>query len=574
MDTQQSLDQRSPTVYKVGLLSKESANKKAWKKCFLKLVPDGIEYYYTRGNMNSNNIMTEMDMIHYLANEPMNGKIMFTTTAAQQQQQSQQQSSSDIQFKLSDNDHSTSDNNSSTSKTGGSSHNSKSSSSNSNSLLSALASMSPTSTTNVTTNTASSKKNIFMLTNPDTVHCFRASSANEMNEWMQMIRQLLEQLKLQQALQQQQQQFAAAAAAAASVENNHMTSGGNDDSDGDDDDDDDGYEDEKNVIVKDDDESAGDGGDDDDDEGSGSVQFHRPISQQPLHIKSASLHRLLAASSSAAALVPLTTTATTPSSYKSSHLNHHQQSSSSSTTTATATAGGGVNQQSSSSTSGGSGSGGNLLLVSEDDEYDIAMSATEIFLKDPKHRTPEEQAYVLAMQQYTNALLNHTQRHNVKPEYSLASGTCIFLIPEQHRTQIEREYVNDMVNEYLTQLHTSGVITAQQQQQQQQQAQLPKSSPSMTAANQQIQLQELVAKRAHEILSKKAADRTPEEQEYVNQLRSVANDLNRLEREHSATVQHSLLTGSVLLTRYPQERTIQDVEYLSAMNNLQLVNQE
>jgi hypothetical protein len=184
-------------------------------------------------------------------------------------------------------------------------------------------------------------------------------------------------------------------------------------------------------------------------------------------------------------------------------------------------------------------SGNAVLHLTEEEEYDIAMCSAEIFLKDPEDRTPEEQAYVLAMEQYVHALIDYGEKYHAKPEYSLASGTCIFSMPEEMRTQIEREYVSDITAEKATHLN---IIDK-------------KRDISMES---QIEMQDAAAK----IFAKPPSERTLEEREYVSKVRRTLRDISRIEREHGMKVQHSLMTSVLMHAKYEEERGLEDMEYL------------
>lgn len=209
--------------------------------------------------------------------------------------------------------------------------------------------------------------------------------------------------------------------------------------------------------------------------------------------------------------------------------------------------------------SASSSSANNVVLLSIEDEYDIAISAAQIFMKNEEDRTPEEQAYVLAMKQYTNVLMAHCCKHHAKPEYSLASGTAIFVVPEELRSFVEKEYVADICNETITQME---LVQKTKQ----------KNPTNAATTSQATKMKELpmehqieIARRAHEILDKPHHLRTNEEQEYVNQLRSVLVDVSRLEKAHGLNVQYSYgLSSTIMLAKYEQEKTMQDWEFWSA----------
>jgi len=205
-------------------------------------------------------------------------------------------------------------------------------------------------------------------------------------------------------------------------------------------------------------------------------------------------------------------------------------------------------------------SANNMVMLSIEDEYDIAISAAQIFMKNEEDRTPEEQAYVLAMKQYTNVLMAHCCKHRVKPEYSLASGTAIFVVPEDLRSFVEKEYVADICNETITQME---LVQRMKEKNCTNAAATMSHGTKMKELPMEHQIE--IARRAHEILDKPHHLRTNEEQEYVNQLRSVLVDVSRLEKEHGLNLQYSYgLSSTIMLAKYEQERTMQDWEFWSA----------
>lgn len=84
----------------------------------------------------------------------------------------------------------------------------------------------------------------------------------------------------------------------------------------------------------------------------------------------------------------------------------------------------------------------NLQWAYEEDE--IATCAAEILKKDPIYRTNEEQAYVLALEDYQRKLSEHMKKNKTKPLHNKATATCIFTIPKEERTKKELEYTNDI----------------------------------------------------------------------------------------------------------------------------------
>jgi flagellar motor switch/type III secretory pathway protein FliN len=184
------------------------------------------------------------------------------------------------------------------------------------------------------------------------------------------------------------------------------------------------------------------------------------------------------------------------------------------------------------------------LFLTQEDEYDIALSAAEIFLKDESDRTPEEQAYVLAMRQYRAQLEEHCKNVGAKPEYSFASGTSIFVVPEQERTPVEKEYISDIANEYSEEVKN---------QQNDRNAKIP------------LDVQVEIAEAAAKIFAKNPDARTEEEKEYVFKMEEYLRDVVRAERQYNLKAKHSLLSSALMLAKYPEERDAEDIQYLEDM---------
>nr|CAG4715484.1 unnamed protein product [Naegleria fowleri] len=165
----------------------------------------------------------------------------------------------------------------------------------------------------------------------------------------------------------------------------------------------------------------------------------------------------------------------------------------------------------------GGGSSGPLLT--EDEEYNIAMSAVEIFLKKEEGRTPQEQAYILALNEYRRKLEEHAKRVNARPDYSLSVGTCIFLIPEKDRTPSEQEYIKDVISAFTdeTKDHDKHRL-------------LP------------LKIQLDIVKAAKIIKEKPEKDRTEDEKQYLIRVEEIERQIVKLCMKHGVRVNHSLGT--------------------------------
>lgn len=159
-------------------------------------------------------------------------------------------------------------------------------------------------------------------------------------------------------------------------------------------------------------------------------------------------------------------------------------------------------------------------------------------MKTEQERTPQEQAYVIAMQQYRQHLQDHMKKTKGIPEYSLASGTVIFSIPTKERTDTEKEFAQDLLQCYFEELDKD-----------EDRFEVP------------VELQHNVAVRAMEIFAKPEQDRTEEEQQYVLTMNEYARDLAKFERKNGIEASHSLISGTLLLCKAHDDQTLPDLEY-------------
>ncbi|EFC40296.1 predicted protein [Naegleria gruberi] len=158
-------------------------------------------------------------------------------------------------------------------------------------------------------------------------------------------------------------------------------------------------------------------------------------------------------------------------------------------------------------------------ILTEDDEYNIAMSAVEIFLKKEEERTPHEQAYIIALNDYRRRLDEHARRANARPEYSLAVGTCIFLTPEKDRTISEQEYVKDVLSAFFEDQKESDKSRL-----------LP------------LKIQMDIVKAAKLLKEKPENQRTEEEKQYISRVEEIQRQLNRFSLKNGLKINHSLST--------------------------------
>lgn len=169
----------------------------------------------------------------------------------------------------------------------------------------------------------------------------------------------------------------------------------------------------------------------------------------------------------------------------------------------------------------------------------------EIFLKPEELRTPQEQAYVLAMQQYHSELQKHIGKHPGVPEYSLASGTVIFAKSESQRTPSEADYVKDMMEEFFSAL----------------QHDLQQHTDEESQLN--MEIQNMIMSRASEIFAKSESERSKDEQAYVLKIQECARDLKKFEVKHGVQVSHDLATAVLTFPKaYDNDLQEHDVELL------------
>lgn len=187
--------------------------------------------------------------------------------------------------------------------------------------------------------------------------------------------------------------------------------------------------------------------------------------------------------------------------------------------------------------------------LNEKEEFDVAVSAAAIFLKDPSEWTPEEQAYVLAVKEYRAELEQHMAKTNASPYHGLSSGVCSFVAPPEERTEEENEFVREITTEYYKEV---------------------KSLDSTLGADSNglsIQEQAEIAKGAAQIFAKPASKRTPEEQEYVEQMEEYVQEVLKLELQLGVRACHDLASGTILLAKFPDERKPSDIEYILTISS-------
>lgn len=155
----------------------------------------------------------------------------------------------------------------------------------------------------------------------------------------------------------------------------------------------------------------------------------------------------------------------------------------------------------------------NLTWPYEEDE--IATCAAEILKRDPKYRTNEEQAYVIALEDYQKKLQEHMKKHKTKPLHNKATGTCILTIPKEERKEKELEYTKDIelyLNYICKEIHY-----------------LPPD------------LYSRVIKDSIEIFNKPKEQRTKNEQLYIEKISMISREIYVQEIQNGLISQHTIL---------------------------------
>jgi hypothetical protein len=130
-----------------------------------------------------------------------------------------------------------------------------------------------------------------------------------------------------------------------------------------------------------------------------------------------------------------------------------------------------------------------------------------------------------------------------KPEFSLASGTYILCKEEELRTEEEQEFLDSMLEEYF--------------------ANLPLEIIS-------IELQIECVEQTKQIFKKPQKERTKLEKSYLKNLTTFKNEIVTLQRKHGLKVENSLLSSTCVFTKYNEQLTEEDDQFLEEMENISL----
>ncbi|KAG2382619.1 hypothetical protein C9374_005199 [Naegleria lovaniensis] len=206
--------------------------------------------------------------------------------------------------------------------------------------------------------------------------------------------------------------------------------------------------------------------------------------------------------------------------------------------------------------------------MTDEEEFSIALNAAAIFLKDEMERTPQEQAYVVAMNYFRTQLEEHSKKHNCKPAYGLALGTVIFCIPEEQRTAAEQEYYQDIVSQFMSSVDLYSYLTTQLSSFSLKENEI--STPTIDFDDVSLEMEQHlvdmsyylsyhssqiipihiqveIAKACKEICRKPAHERTLDEIEFVDRLCELHNMFKRLYYKSGIIPNQLTLLASILL---------------------------
>lgn len=178
--------------------------------------------------------------------------------------------------------------------------------------------------------------------------------------------------------------------------------------------------------------------------------------------------------------------------------------------------------------------------ISIEDEYDILLCSFSIFMKSEDKRSPEEKAYIIAMKKYTEKLIEYMKKTNSKCEFSLAGGT--YILCKENKTKEELDFIEQMKEIFLKEQNLSFQISIQDQ----------------------IKMISL----SKEIFDK--INLNDQEKEYKKKLKEQKRKLTRLERKHGLKSLHNLVSGSIILSKYHQEKDENDLVFLNEISQKDL----
>lgn len=187
----------------------------------------------------------------------------------------------------------------------------------------------------------------------------------------------------------------------------------------------------------------------------------------------------------------------------------------------------------------------NSAGLNSEEEEDVALAATTIFMKTQDQLNAEEKAYKYALAEYHNLIKQYQQFYKCLPVHGLASGTVSFVSRPDERSEPEQQYITAMGGFYIQQLQ--------------------KMAESMNISYEdQIE----VVQRAIQIFNKSEPQRTDEEQEYVNYVEEYLIELYKAELLCGTKAKHTLISGLTNFAKFEEERTELDHQYLQEIYKL------
>jgi hypothetical protein len=147
-----------------------------------------------------------------------------------------------------------------------------------------------------------------------------------------------------------------------------------------------------------------------------------------------------------------------------------------------------------------------LFQFTHDEEEEISSCSSEILRRDPRYRTPEEQAYVIALNDYQAKLKEHMERTSTRPVHNKATASILYTIPTEDLTPIEKKLV-DSIDKHVTVLCRDTHY-------------LPP------------ELHQRVVDDSIAVFNKPKEKRTDKEQLYVDNISSISREIYSMELQH------------------------------------------
>eukprot|EP00761_Pharyngomonas_kirbyi_P013662 gb/GECH01013691.1/.p1 GENE.gb/GECH01013691.1/~~gb/GECH01013691.1/.p1 ORF type:complete len:362 (+),score=89.94 gb/GECH01013691.1/:1-1086(+) len=182
------------------------------------------------------------------------------------------------------------------------------------------------------------------------------------------------------------------------------------------------------------------------------------------------------------------------------------------------------------------------------DQYEIAISAASIFMKNSDNLTPEEKAYIIALAEWRRQYEEHCIKYECQGCFNLAEGTMAFTKESEERNSEENEFVEQIANTYDEQVKYE-------------KEQLENNDKTL---DDEIE----IVRGAGEIAFKDPKTRSQEENLYMEYLRESARKISVYEYSRGIEAQHTLSSGTITLAIPPNERTISNQEYIEAVEEL------